>query len=286
MKHLLFFALLLTVFTSACKKQQDTNGYLGLAIPINAPEVFAPGTISNDSTGEGLISVSLDGKTIVFPRYFYDSAGNINREQILTTRFNGTHWMPAQANNKAQFYSTPQFITDSLAIMASSACIWQSTIVNDSTWTAPAFIDSLDLSPANGVSDWSVSRNKTLYYVQNGKVISAKIHKNRVEILGVIDGLDGFKPKHIAISADESFMVIDGFMDNLNTGNINLFMAARKPYGDWTEAFHLDSLINTKANENYLPRLSPDGKVLFFCRQDSANYGNVYWLGTEYLMKI
>ena len=165
-KLICIYFLLLATITNAQKTK-----YLGFILPLETPEVFAPGTISVDSTGEAMISVTKNGSVVYFPRYFKDENGRTNGVKSFYTRFDGAKWTDLKLKDSEQFYRTPRFVNDTLAIMASKGCIWQSSKVNESVWTKPSFVDSLDLSRRSGVSDWTITEDLTIFFVQNGKVL-------------------------------------------------------------------------------------------------------------------
>lgn len=169
--------------------------------------------------------------------------------------------------------------------MASKGCIWKSNKVNDSVWSKPIFIDSLDLSHQNGVSDWSITNDKVIYFVQNGNIKTAKVYADSVAVYSKIVGFDDFRTRHIGISPDGSYLICDGYIEGLNTGWVNLFISFRDPNGEWTFPNHMSSEINTDNDGNYFPRISPNGEVFFFTRQDSIRQGDIYWMSTKGLTK-
>lgn len=277
---------LLTLTIISCSQPDIQNKYLGLAIPDKNPDIFAPGFISVDSTGEALISVTYDGQAIFFPRYFYDEDGDINGVRSLVTTYNGQNWTELKPKDRDNFYRTPQFVSNKLAIMASKGCIWKSNKVNDSVWSKPIFIDSLDLSHQNGVSDWSITNDRLIYYVQNGNIITAKVYDDSVTVLSKIKGFDNFRTRHIGISPDGSYLVCDGYIEDVNTGWVNLFISFKEPNNEWTFPKHMGSEINSLNDGNYFPRISPDGEVFFFTREDSTRQGDIYWMSTKELGKF
>ena len=64
------------------------------------------------------------------------------------------------------------------------------------------------------------------------------------------------------ISPDESFLIIGAIGRPDSFGNYDLYVSYNRD-GQWTPAEHLGPRINTAARE-YSPRLSPDGRYLFF----------------------
>ena len=281
----LFCGLLLLFSIFSCNIPTSQTKYLGNKIPLDKPEIFGEGFISVDSTGEGIISVTADGEAMYFVRYFKDENGETNGVRSLYTRFNGVSWTDLKDKDREMFYKTPQFVDDTLAIMASNGGIWKSTRQNDSIWSKPAFIDSLDLSSQVGVTDWSITKTLQLFYVQNGDLKTAQIHGDRILKSNNIEGFKDFKSRHVGVAPNGDYLICDGFIEGINNGWIDNYISFHLTDNNWTYPVHLDSLINTKDQGNYLPRISPDGKVFFFSRQDSLNRGDIYWISTSELEK-
>lgn len=282
-KLFLLIIALLTIFS--CTQQIVQNKYLGQKIPVNSPEIFGEGVISVDSTSESMLSVTNDGLTIYFTRYFKDENGKTNGVKSLYTRFDGIQWTDLKLRNKKMFYKTPRFINDSLAIMESKGCIWKSSKINDTLWSKPEFVDSLNLSSRNGVTDWSITADLTLFYVQNGDIKTAHIKNNEIESDKKIKGFEEFKTRHVGVSPNGEYLICDGFMEGINNGWVDSFISFHKSDNKWTYPVHLDSTINTKNVGNYFPRISPSGEVFFFSRQDSTNRSEIYWMSTKGLDK-
>lgn len=276
------FLIMITLLTIiSCTQETQQIKYLGQKIPKNQPEIFGEGIISVDSTSESMISVTNDGLTIYFMRYYKDENGNTNGAKSLYTRYDGNKWTDLELRDRKMFYKTPRFVNDSLAIMEQDGCIWKSIKVNDKIWTEPMFIDSMDLSGQNGVTDWVITANLILFYVQNGDIKTAKINKNKIIKGKEIQGFGDFKTRHIGLSPNGDYLICDGFIEGVNNGWIDSYISFHKSDENWTYPVHLDSNINTKNFANYFPRISPDGEVFFFSRQDSTNRSEIYWMGTK-----
>lgn len=146
-------------------------------------------------------------------------------------------------------------------------------------------MDSLDLSRRNGVSDWSITGSLILFFVQNGDIKTAQIKDNKIESTKEIIGFKGFKTRHVGIAPEGDYLLCDGFIEGINNGWTDTYISFKTSSDQWTFPIHLDSTINVKDKGNYLPRVSPDGEVFFFSRQDSINHGDIYWMQTKGLKK-
>lgn len=63
-------------------------------------------------------------------------------------------------------------------------------------------------------------------------------------------------------------------------GSVDLYISFKDKAENWTKAKNMGELINTKSIE-FAPRLSPDGKYLFFNRGAS-----IYWVSTKEIQKL
>jgi len=88
---------------------------------------------------------------------------------------------------------------------------------------------------------------------------------------------------HPFIAPDESYLMWDAEKEGASTPDI--FISFRKKDGSWGAAIDMGSQINTAAYEQR-PRVTPDGKYLFFWRGDKKvrDDGSTYWEGNPYWM--
>lgn len=280
MKLLMLAFIVATIWFSSCKNQVKSPKYLGQAIPEMQPELFGPKFISVDSTGEWMMSASYDGLELYFPRNFYLPNGK-RRVKAYYTRFDGEKWIIPQPQKK--FRRAPFFVSDTVGILFYKDCIWKTTKKSGSDWSEPEFIDSLDLG--NGVTDWHITKNLQLFYVQDGNLKTAKITNSGIDHFEELKGFGDFKTRHVGVSLNGDYLLCDGFMDGINTGWVNLFISFKVSGNEWTFPKHLDNTVNTQNDGNYLPKLSPDGEVLFFTRSDSTDRSDIYWMSTKGLKK-
>ncbi|MBD0781205.1 hypothetical protein FX995_05625 [Pseudoalteromonas flavipulchra] len=88
---------------------------------------------------------------------------------------------------------------------------------------------------------------------------------------------------HPYIAPDESYIMWDAEKEGENTPDI--YISFRNQDGTWTNAINMGDAINTAAYEQR-PKVSPDGKYLFFWRGDKKvrKDGSSYWEGNPYWM--
>lgn len=89
---------------------------------------------------------------------------------------------------------------------------------------------------------------------------------------------------HPYIAPDESYLMWDVEReDNLGSSQPDIYISFKKIDGSWGPAINMGSKINTAIYEQS-PRLSPDGKYLFFIRGEYKQHknGTRYWQGSSY----
>ena len=78
---------------------------------------------------------------------------------------------------------------------------------------------------------------------------------------------------------DESYIIFSSNREN-GFGSVDLYISFKDSNGHWQKAINMGNLINTDTIE-FAPRLSPDGKFLFFNRAAS-----IYWVSTKCIDKL
>ncbi|WP_337658553.1 hypothetical protein [Sphingorhabdus sp. Alg231-15] len=84
----------------------------------------------------------------------------------------------------------------------------------------------------------------------------------------------GTRNSHPFIAPDESYIMWDGIKDS-GFGNVDLYISFRQPDGSWGRAINMGAAINTDAYEAG-PKVTPDGKYLFFVRVVGTTDDNPY----------
>lgn len=90
---------------------------------------------------------------------------------------------------------------------------------------------------------------------------------------------------HPYIAPDESYIMWDGVRDS-GFGSSDLYISFRQKDGAWGEAINLGDRVNTDAEEGG-PKITPDGKYLFFNRMvphtngRAGSQSDVYWIDAK-----
>ena len=122
----------------------------------------------------------------------------------------------------------------------------------------------------------------------NGRIYKCEkengVYKEPELLKGEINDDDVGDP---AVSSDEKFIVFASPKKG-GYGGIDLYISYRQKDGTWSKGFNLGPKVNTAAEE-LGPRISPDGKYLFFYRRDKDNdatCSDIYWTEIKQFMSL
>jgi Tol biopolymer transport system component len=135
----------------------------------------------------------------------------------------------------------------------------------------------------------TVSQNGTLYFHANHYEDS----RGGGDIYRSISVNDGYtKPENLGdsvnsrypdscpcIAPDETYLVFQSVRPDNHSPGFNLYVSFRKEDGTWTKAINLGKMIN--GQEASIPKISPDGKYLFFKRG-----GDIYWVDAKIIDEL
>lgn len=268
--------------------------YLGLKPPGMTAEVFAPGLVSGGDFEHSRLEISRDGKTlywIVQPQ---------RRKQLIWT----THCDPdgvwskpaplpiANGSEELPFLHSPTLSPDNRTLYFSSidwgeekghgsASHKQNVYavdLQDPRWDAPRPFSAWFPNPER-VWAYSFAANGNLYFDSDFRLFVMKRRGDRYDPpvpLGnpAIDGCDAFVP---FVAPDEGYIIFSSSEKGVVENSIDLFVAFRLDDGGWGEPKSLGPAVNTAANERF-PSVSPDGRYLFFLRNEPRGDSSFYWI--------
>ena len=269
--------------------------------PLPAPEVFAPGTIST-SDFESHPAFTPDGATL----YFLKDAPNFSFWTLVVSHFKNGKWSaPAVAPWSGQYRDADPFITaDGQRFYFISdrpvdgkpkedLDIWMMQKSGDG-WGAPQHLEAPVNSPGN---EWfpTIASDGTIYFGSDreGGLGRTDIYRCRVvdgkyapaENLGdaINTKFEEFEP---LIAPDQSYLIFMSAGRPEGKGSGDLYVSAFRD-GKWQPAKNLGEPINSRALE-ISPKISPDGKWLFFTSSRGAFNGKPFdkQMSTEDLNQI
>lgn len=299
-----YFVLLFTsiLFLNACnsKKQDSTDTskvsileplYFGQEPPGLIPEVFAPGVVSVDGRFEGTVSFSPDLTEMYF------AVEDKNEEtSIYFSKLQDDSWTPIKrvsfTNGKKREEMHPFVSPDGKRIYFTAV---DSVFVDEKIWYVKrlgnSWSDAVQLeSPVNDdmvffpnqaengdLYYFNLSKFKT-YYAPNREGGFPEVHEVALEF-----------GHHAFISPSQDYLLAAAGSDMEEGRKDNdIYAYFKKEDGTWTKPINLGTTINTSLHEKS-PRISPDGKYLFFGRDERAvepGLSDIYWVSTEFIENL
>ncbi len=249
--------------------------YLGEDPPGTEPKLFAPGRVSIDGKNSHAISISPDGRSLVFSRYpdktsFIMARGPSGWSAPQETPFRGKE-VAFDADGRRLFY----YDEGDLFFVR----------ILDGRFSEPTRLPS-SINTSQIEYYPSVTAKGNLYFSQVGQWDSARIQMARLEGEGFAAPVDLGAPinvggaSHAFVSPDETYMVFNSPREGSHTKN-DVWVSLRSADGAWGTPANLGPRVNGDAEAVLCPTISPDGKYLFFTRLQANRTGHVYWVSTR-----
>ena len=263
--------------------------YFGQKPPGLTPEVFAPGIVSIDGRYEGVVSFSPDLEEMYF------AAKNKNDETaIYFSKLESNKWTPIE---KADFTKGKKDEEIHPFVSPDGKRIYFTALSSDLSDTGIWYVNRLENSWSNAVNlDLPINDDLVFFPIQakNGGLYYFNISKMETYYATYSD--DAFPEAtqveiaagfhHVLISPHQDYLVLNGRNKEDEARNDNdLYVSFREQDGTWAKPINLGSAVNTNVNEKG-PGITPDGKYLFFGRDEEDGKANVYWVSTDIITKL
>jgi Tol biopolymer transport system component len=294
-KLICIISVMLVAVTSIAAQQEDfpelSGPYLGQKPPGNEPVLFAPGIVSHGKNHSS-VAISPDGKE------FYWS--DVDRK-IWFTRLESRRWTEPEVvsfcKEDSYEYDNPFITPDGIklfftsfrpgAVSQNKETIWYAER-SQSGWSDPKPVSPIiNETPLH----WSisVSGSGTLYFqfqdasgkspggigdIYYSKLVDGEYQKP-VSIGSAINTPATETCPHVA--PDESYIVFTRF-DQTNVKNTGIFISYRDKSGQWLPAIMAEG--GTKKKGGLSPRISPDGKYLFYVN------GGMWWMPADFVEEL
>lgn len=313
---------LILIFTSSCTTLDDgfpnlKGPYLGQTSPGMTPEIFAPGIISHGFHENGIV-FSSDGKEL----FYSTSDSKYTSKTFMYLKRENNKWSaPRLSPFSGPYYDHSAFFSPDGERMFFSSMrpvssesdskrdldVW--VIERERTsWGKPVHIDG-PLNTEHSEQITSISANGTIYlrtnYEGQGKWAIYTSHLVNGEYMAAEKLSNTINSGHFEgnpfISPDERFLLFKSNRPG-GFGNTDLYVSFKQKDDSWGEPINLGPEINSPENE-LEPRLSPDGKYLFFTsfrkhdpsvfkvksykelmelyRSPQNGYGTLYWVDAK-----
>ena len=289
---ILFFLCVLIGLTAVCSEREKAPSetsettaktYLGETPPGDNPVLFAPGIISSPDLIEMGITFSPDGKEIYFSR---SSGPDISSDfSIWVCREGEDGWeTPRVASFSTHRDFAPFMMPDGRRFLffsqdSSDADYRQGTYITERTgdsWSPPVFFSEAYCVTSSLAGD--------LYFSGMDKdrrdiLTFRKTETGFTEPLSLAGGVntEAFEA-HSSVSPDGNLILFDSSRPGeFEHGAI--YVSFRNTDGTWSEAFDLGPKVNTI--HSHIPSLSPDGKYIFFSREN-----DIWWVSARILDEL
>ena len=238
------------------------NRYFGQKPPGLTPKVFAPGIVSTKESLETVVTFLPDMKEFQFTR----SGGKYKKPTLFVMQYRNHKWSRKYILSTDEKKYKERF-NPALSEMKSFEIFKDIPITGfDASAKGTYYFYFIDFK-RGGAGHMSYSRlingkyeapQKMNKYINSGKYIA-----------------------HPFVAPDESYLMWDAEIEGEYTPDI--YISFRQKDGSWGAAINMGDKINTAAYEQR-PRVTPDGKYLFFWRGDKKvrEDGSSYWVGSPY----
>ncbi|MBU0492215.1 MAG: VCBS repeat-containing protein [Chloroflexi bacterium] len=280
--------------TSAGKTTPGDGLYLGQKPPGLDVEVFAPGVVSVEDGKEYKIAFSPDLQEIFFTR----RTPKGRDDRLWTCRLeNGKLTVPELAPFAYDTFETDACFTpdgDRLYFNSVRPLPGETTPSRrlnvwfvdrtETGWSEPRFLGSPlnDYQPVyfsfadDGTLYFTRSSPRGIYYVETkgGQYLEAQKLSYEINYVREV--------AHPAVAPDESYIVVDSAYEQGSRLVGSLYVSFKRPDGTWTRAVSLHEALKASEADVYAaPRISPDGKYLFFERYEvETDRSDIYWVST------
>jgi len=267
-----------------------TGPYLGQTPPVNEPLKFAPGIVSNDRNHSS-VAISPDGKELYWTKvkdirkiwFSKLENGKWTKPEILSICKDDSYGYdnPFVSTNGNKFYFTS---SRPGAVSQKKETIWFAER-SASGWLDPKPISTkVNETPLH----WSISLSDagTIYFQFQdasgkhkgglGDIYYSILENGEYTIpLDIGSGINTPATEtcpHIA--PDESYIVFTRF-DQTNVKNTGIFISYKDKLGSWLPPILAEG--GTKEKGGLSPRISPDGKYLFYVN------GGMWWMPAGFI---
>ena len=262
--------------------------YLGQTPPGLTAKIFAPGIVSIDGRYEGSISFSPDLDEVYF------GANNANLEtHIYFSRLRDNKWTSIK---KADFTSGKIDEEIHPFVSLDGKRIYFTAISSDLSYNKIWYVNRLKNSWSNAIELQSPVNDDQVFYPNqsaDGDLYYYNLSKRRnyyassnhnafskIEPVNIEFGVHAF------ISPSNDYLVLNARnKEDENRNDNDIFVSFVKKDGSWTTPVNLGKDVNSNYNDK-TPSISPDGKYLFFARDENDGKANIYWVSTEIIEKL
>ncbi len=272
-------------------KEVEVKPYLGMKLPGDKHEVFAPGIVSMKDFAEYSCTFSPDGSEFYFSRNVEEFDDGPPLTQILVSKIEGDHWTEPEAvsfSSEHRDYE-PHFAHDGSGIYFNSTRPLPNEDVSNrhglwfverygGAWEDEEYLDQ-------GMSV-SITDDGTLFFTDTDKRSIRTMTKTEDGFANRQDLKCDFQRRntqHPLVSHDGTFLVFDAiYSKGQGKGReTDLYVSFLKEDGTWGEAINLGSTVNKEGGGAGMCAFSPDGKYFFYSYKD-----DLYWVKADFIYDL
>ncbi|MCB2196309.1 MAG: hypothetical protein KQH79_10635 [Bacteroidetes bacterium] len=272
--------------------------YFGQTPPGDIPVVFAPNIISVDSTVEhGSPSFSPDGSE-VFWQSNYRQSGKETQIFGLTMKQVGDKWTtPEKTPYRGGFVFAPdgERLYFGCEDKEGHVCFVEKL---DENWSEIKNLGLIERFPdLKFAYNLTIASNGTIYFLGHAEgfrnnyaiyrteLINGDYEKPELLPLNINTPGDSILNWTPYIAPDESYLIFSRRRMLPTDDYGDLYISFLKPDKSWTDPVSLGESINSNGYERF-PKVSPDGKYLFFTRFVSRGNEDVLWVSADIIDKL
>jgi hypothetical protein len=281
-------------------EQEATGLYLGQIPPGLDVEVFAPGLVSIMEGKEYKIAISPDLRELFFTRRTPGGTddrlwtshlenGNLSVPELAPFAFDGLETDACFTPDGQRLYFNSVRPLPGEQAPSNRPNVWFVDKAVDGwsepQWVGPPFNDyrPVYFSIADdGTLYFTRSSPRGIYYAEpeDGHYLEADRLPDEINYVREV--------AHPAVAPDESYIIVDSAYEQGGRLVGSLYVSFRRPDGSWTKAVSMHhALEGTEADVYAIPRLTPDGKYLFFEEYERhTDSSDIYWVSTDVLAGI
>lgn len=312
MKHLYLSLLLFAVLCTACtggrlvqatyKPQTEAPAesdespvlYLGQIPPGLQVEIFSPGVVSIEEGKEYKITFSPDLQELFFVRrtpngrndriwYTHLENGALTTPTLAPFAYDCIEMDPAFTPDGNRLYYNSERPLPGEEVLSDRWNVWFVDRTPDG-WSEPQFLGPPlnDLMPVY----FSFANDNTMYFTNaRPRMIryAEWVDGQYTDIQSLPYAINNLPSvSHPAIAPDESYIVVDSYVERGGAIVGSLYVSFRNPDGSWKEAVSLAGVLKATTEDIYAaPRITPDGKYLFFEKYlPDMDQSDLYWVST------
>lgn len=266
--------------------------YFGQTPPGDTAVIFAPGLISKPNNFESDIAFSQNGKELYYTSYS-DTGGGIFYSKLVNYAWTQPEKVPFSFSGNVM---NPDFSYNGQKLYCT---VWENNTSNifvvernEEVWGEPKLLpfpvntderDDSYTETVDGIGYLTSNRQGGIGGLDIWKITPQTDSSYKAENMGVIinSGVQDFSS---CVAPDGSYLIFTSHRSGKYSIQ-DLWISFHKGNDEWTSPINMEmtgAQINVVNFNQHSPSLSPDGKYLFFSRENSTNdQRDVYWVSTN-----